>query len=152
MDGAPRMLLEHIVDVLETRDFAFANDVDAFVHPADGRTERNAVVTNFAGAFELLEGFPNCVICHLLHSNVVQLQQIDSIRFQSLQRRLRRTHNCVRRKILRDLALPASAGFAMSDEIVANLGGDHDFIAIFGEGLCDVFLAQAVAVSIGRIK
>ena len=90
------MLLEHIVDVLHARDLAFANDVDAFVHPADGGSKRDAVVTNFAGAFQLRERFPNCVICHLLHSNVVQLQQVDSIRFQSLQRRLCRTHDCVR--------------------------------------------------------
>ena len=40
----------------------------------------------------------------------------------------------------------------MSDEIVANLGGDHDLVAIFWESLCDVFLAQAIAVSIGGIK
>ena len=40
----------------------------------------------------------------------------------------------------------------MGDEIVANLGRDHDLVAIFRESLCDVFLAQAIAVSIGRIK
>jgi hypothetical protein len=40
----------------------------------------------------------------------------------------------------------------MGDEIVANLGSDHDLVAIFREGLCDVFLAQTVPVSIGRIE
>ena len=73
VDGASGMLLEHIVDVLHARDLAFANDVDAFVHPADGGSKRDAVVTNFAGAFEFREGFPKSVICHLLHSNIVQL-------------------------------------------------------------------------------
>ena len=78
VDGASGMLFEHIIDVLQARDFAFANDVDPFVHPADGGSKRDAVITNFAGAFELLERFPNCVVCHLLHSNIVQLQQIKT--------------------------------------------------------------------------
>ena len=40
----------------------------------------------------------------------------------------------------------------MGDKVVANLGGDHDLVAIFWERLRDVFLAQAVAVSIRRIE
>ena len=90
------MLLEHIVNVLQACEFAFANGVDAFIHPADGGPERDAVVTNFAGAFELLERFPKCVILHLLHSNVVQLQQIDPIRLQSLQCGIRCAHDRIR--------------------------------------------------------
>ena len=73
VDGASRMLLEHIVDVLHARDLALADGVDAFVHPADGRPEGDTVVTNFAGAFELLERFPKRVVLHLFHSDVVQL-------------------------------------------------------------------------------
>ena len=94
--GASRVLLEHIVNVLQAREVTFADGVDAFVHPADRRAKGNAVVTNFAGAFELLERFPKRVIRHLFHSNVVQLQQVDPIRFQPFQRRLRRTHDRVR--------------------------------------------------------
>src|SRR5438046_8759587 len=48
LDGASWMLLEHIVNVLQACEFAFANGVDAFIHPADGGPERDAVVTNFA--------------------------------------------------------------------------------------------------------
>src|SRR2546423_11567767 len=57
VNGASGMLFEHIVDVLHARDLPFANDVDAFVHPADGGSKRDAIVTNFAGAFELRERF-----------------------------------------------------------------------------------------------
>jgi hypothetical protein len=40
----------------------------------------------------------------------------------------------------------------VGDEIVANLGRNHDFVAIFWEGLCDVLLAHAIAISIGGIE
>ena len=40
----------------------------------------------------------------------------------------------------------------MSDEIVTNLGGDDDLIALFRKSLCDQFFAEAVAISIGGIE
>ena len=57
-----------------------------------------------------------------------------------------------RRKILRDLALTAAAAFAVSDEVVADLGRDHDFVALLRESLRDQLFAQAVAVGVGGVK
>ena len=42
------ILLEHIVNVLDAGDVAFANAIHSFVKPADRRPERDAVVTNFS--------------------------------------------------------------------------------------------------------
>src|SRR6266404_1161391 len=44
--GTPRMLLEHVVNVLQARDVALANAIDAFVKPADCWTQRNSIVPN----------------------------------------------------------------------------------------------------------
>src|SRR5439155_25812277 len=55
-------------------------------------------------------------------------------------------------KILSDFALPASPGLTVGNEIITNIGGDHDFVAIFRKRFGDVFLAQTVSVSIGGIE
>ena len=133
-------------------DVAFAKGIDPLIHPANRRPERNTVVANFASALQLLEGFPEGVVLYLFHPDVVQLQQIDPIRFQSSKGRIGRAHNRVRRKILRDFALPASARFAVSDKVIADLGRDRDLVAIFRERLGDVFLAQTIAISIRCIE
>src|SRR6266513_331539 len=82
----------------------------------------------------------------------MQLEEIDMVGLQPLQRRVRRSFDRFRRKILRNLALTAAAGFAVMDEIVSDLGRDRDLIALFWERLGNQLLAQSVAVSISRIK
>ena len=72
--------------------------------------------------------------------------------FNRFKRRVRRAHDRVGRKILRNFALTASARFAVRDKIVADLGRDHDFIALIRKCLRDQFFAQAVAVGIGGIE
>ena len=51
LHGTTGMLLEHVVNVLDAGDVAFPDAVDAFIKPADRRTERDAVMTNFSGRF-----------------------------------------------------------------------------------------------------
>ena len=72
--------------------------------------------------------------------------------FRSLERSVGRANDRVRRKILRDFALTAAARFAMRDKIVADLGRDHDFIALIRKRLRDQFFAQSVAVGVGCIE
>src|SRR5581483_364951 len=45
--GPARMLLQHVVNVLDAGDVALPDAIDAFVEPSDGRPERDAVVTDF---------------------------------------------------------------------------------------------------------
>src|SRR5260370_41163168 len=71
---------------------------------------------------------------------------------QPFERGVGRALDRFRRTILRDLALTATARFAMVHEIVADLGCDGYFIALFWERLGDQFLAQTVAISIGCIE
>ena len=46
LHGATGMLLQQVVDVLDTGDFAFANAINAFVEPPDRRTERDAGIAD----------------------------------------------------------------------------------------------------------
>ena len=124
----------------------------SFIEPADRRPERNAVVTNFSVALQFLERLPDRIIIDLLHPDVVQLQQIDPVRFQSLQRRIGRARDRLRRKILRNFALAAAARFTVRDKIVADLCRDHDFIALIRESLRDQFFAQSISIGVGRIE
>src|SRR5439155_25300626 len=48
VNGVSGMLLEHVVDVLHTRDVSFANAIRSLVEPANRRPERNSVITNFS--------------------------------------------------------------------------------------------------------
>src|SRR4029453_5452579 len=45
VEGAPGMLLKHVVDVLQTRHVALTNTIRSLIQPANRRPERNAVVT-----------------------------------------------------------------------------------------------------------
>src|SRR6266478_10045800 len=74
------------------------------------------------------------------------------IGLQPFQRRVRCSLDCLRRKILWDLALTAAARFAVVDEIITDLGRDRDFIALFWERLGNQFFAQPVAIRVGRIE
>ncbi len=105
---AARVLLEHIVDVLHARDLPLADGVYPFVQPADGRPERDAVMAHLSLLLERLERAPDRVVIHLLHADVVELQKVDAVRPQPLQRRIGGAHQRLGREILRDLPLPAS--------------------------------------------
>src|SRR5258708_1054283 len=71
---------------------------------------------------------------------------------QPFQRRVGRALDRFRRKILRDLALTATARFAMVHEIVADLGCVGYFIALFWRVFGDEFLGETVGISIGCIE
>src|SRR5205814_8950546 len=62
VDGASGMLLEHIVVVLHARDLAFANGVDAFIHPVYGRSVIVTIVAKFAGILDMHYGHTTLVI------------------------------------------------------------------------------------------
>src|SRR6266404_508666 len=149
---AAGMLFENIVNVLQARDFALANAIYAFIKPADRRSERDAVVTNFSGGLQFLKRCPERVVVNLFHSDVVQLQKIDMIGSQSLQRRVGCARDCFRRKILRNFALTTAARFAVMHEIVTHLCRNHDFISLFWKSFRDQLLAEAVPVSIGGVE
>jgi hypothetical protein len=99
----------------------------------------------------LLEGFPDRVVGNLFHPDIVELQKIDPIRFESFQGGLSGPDHCFRRKILRDFSLPASFVPVM-DKIVPDLGRYHNLITLVGKRLCDQFFAQTVPVGIRCIK
>ena len=82
----------------------------------------------------------------------MQLEQIDAIGLQALERCIGRAHDGLGRKILRNFALAAAARFAVGDEIVADLRRDHDFIALVRKSLRDQLFAQAIPVGIGRVE
>ena len=78
--------------------------------------ERDPVVADLSGGLELFQRGPERVIRDLFHPDVVQLQQIDPVGLQPLQRGIGRPHDGCRRKILGNLALSAPARFAMRDK------------------------------------
>src|SRR5439155_5641980 len=46
--GAPGMLLEHVVDMLQARHVAFANAIPSLEQPPNRRPQGDAVITNFS--------------------------------------------------------------------------------------------------------
>ena len=48
VQGAAGVLLKHVVNVLHTTDIALPNRFEAFIKPADGWPERDAIGANFA--------------------------------------------------------------------------------------------------------
>ena len=81
--------------------------LDAFVEPADRRSERDAVHANLAFALERFEQLPERVVVDLRHARVVHLIDVDVVGLQTAQRRLERLAHERRREILRQLGLPA---------------------------------------------
>src|SRR5882724_11231125 len=82
----------------------------------------------------------------------MQLEEIDMVGLQTFQRGIGRSLDRFRRKILRDLALTAAAGFAVVDEIITDLGRDRNLAALFWERLGNQFFAQPVSISVGRVE
>ncbi len=82
----------------------------------------------------------------------MQLKEIDPVRLQPFQRRVGRARNGFRRKILRDLALTASARLTVMNKIVANLCRNHDLIPLIRESFRDQFFAQSVSVRVSGIE
>ena len=128
---APGVLLQHVINMLHAGDLPLADAIHALVQPADRRPERNAVMPDLPLRLQPLQRPPDRVVIHLLHADVMQLQQIDPIRLQPREGRVRGAHQRLRRKILRDLALPPAALVAVLHEVVADLGRDHDLVRWF---------------------
>src|ERR1700719_3402356 len=112
------MLFEDVVDVLRAGDLAFANAIRSFVMPADRRTERDSVITNLAAAFQFLEHGPKSIVIDLLHPNVVQLQQVDMLCFEPLERGVGGAGDCFGGEILRNFALTSPARFTVMNKII----------------------------------
>ena len=148
---AARMRLERIIDVLHDIGPAALDAIDALVKPADGGPERRAVCADFPFLHELVHQFPQRVVLDLRHADVVELQDVDVVGVKALQRLFHRLADEGDGKVLRDFAL-ALALVAVVVKIVADLGRNHDLVALFGERPGDELLAVAVAVGISGIE
>jgi hypothetical protein len=125
--------------------------IEALVKPADGRADRGAVGADFALLHELFHERPERVVLHLRHADVVELEHVDAVGVQALERFFHRVADERDGEILRDFAL-ALALLAVGVEVVADLRGDDDLVALRGEGLGDELLAVAVAVGVGGVE
>src|SRR4029453_10526480 len=106
----------------------------------------------FPLGLQFLGRVPERAIIDLFHPNVVQLEQIDPICLQTLQRRICRVHDAFRRKILRNFPLTASARLTVMDKIVTDLGCDHDLIPLFRKRFGDQLFTQTVSISISGVE
>src|SRR3954453_7546308 len=82
----------------------------------------------------------------------MQLEQIDPVSLQTLQGRVRGASDRIRRKILWNLSLAASARFAVMDKVVADLGRDHNFIPLVRERPGNQLFTKPVSISVSRIE
>src|SRR4029077_7562191 len=103
---------------------------------------------NQASFTQLFERFPNTIIAHLFHTDIVKLQEVDPIRFEPFQGRLSGAHYRLRREILRNLTL-AAPFVPVMDKIVSNLCRYHNLIPLVQKSLGDQLSAQAVPVCVG---
>ena len=100
---------------------------------------------------QVLQCLPKIILVHLFHPDVVQLQKIDVIGRESLERGLRGQADGFRPEILGDFTLAASL-LSVIHEIVADFRRDDDLVALSAEGLGDEFLAAPVSIGIGGIE
>src|SRR5581483_1416427 len=144
------VLLEQVVDDLQRVHAAGAQRLVAVLGAADRGAERQAVGANLSLALEAVELGEQVVAPNGVHAGVVKLVKIDVIRGQAAQALLERFADEGGREVLRQLAL-ARARAAVAVEVVAELGGDDDAVALAAEGLRQDGLAQAVAVGVGGV-
>ena len=81
----------------------------------------------------------------------MELQKIDPICLQSFQGGFSGANHCFRRKILRNLSLPAPFVPVMH-KIVADLRRYHNLITLVGKRLGDQLFAQSISVGISCIE
>ena len=72
------------------------------------RPEREPVGADFPLLAQILQHGPDRVVLDLLHADVVQLQNVDAVRLQPRQRRVRRAPDGLRPEILRNFPLAAA--------------------------------------------
>ena len=137
--------------MLEDVGTAALDAVDAFVEPADGGAERGAVGANFSLLNKLVHELPEGVVLDLRHADIVELEDVDVVGGEALEGFVHGFADEGHGEVLRDFAL-AAAFVAVLVEVVADLGGDDDLVALVGEGPGDEFLAVAVAVGVGGIE
>src|ERR1700752_4158075 len=77
LDRLTWMLFQYVIDVLYAGEVAFLYATNAFIEPADSRTQRHTIVTDFSGLLQFIQRFPGLIVIDLFHADIVKLQQID---------------------------------------------------------------------------
>src|ERR1700674_418123 len=149
-----RVLLEDIPDHLDSPDVALPlAELNSFIQPPDCRTESYAPHSDETLVLHLAEGVPDRRVAHVLHFDVVQLQDIDVVRLEALEALVESEPHVVAIELLRQLALaaPRCLGGRIVD-VVADLRRIDDIPALSTESLGELLLTSAVAVGVGGVK
>src|SRR5207249_9378535 len=90
--GPAGVLLQHVINVLETGYIALPDAIDSLVKPSNSRAESNSGITDLSTGFQSVDCSPKRVIINLLHPDIVQLQKIDVIGLETFQGCFRIAH------------------------------------------------------------
>src|SRR3954466_14540381 len=83
---AARMLLEDVPDHLDGPDVALTlAELHSLIEPADCRPERRTPHLDEALGLQLAKRFPDRSVAHVLHLDVVELENVDMISLESLE-------------------------------------------------------------------
>ena len=142
-------LLQDTVDDLHCADAAMHGGF-AFFEPADIRAYGGGVVADLALINQLFEGLENFVSFEGFHAGIVQLVEVYVVGVQTTQ--------ALFAGVTDEVGFEALGAFLVSDarnvvvEVVAELGADDNFVAMFGQGLGKDFFAVALSVGVGGIE
>src|SRR3954470_19323579 len=148
------MLLEDIPDHLNGADIALAlAQLHRLVQPPDRRSERGAPDLDQAFLLHLTQGAPDRCVTHVLHLDVVKLEDVDVIGLQPLETLVDGKAHVVAVELLRQLALSTARSLRLwIIDVVADFGRVDDFVPAAAERRGELSLAAPIPVGVGSIE
>src|SRR6266576_5049355 len=152
--SASWMLLEDVPDHLNGPDVALPlAKLHCFVQPSYRGTERSAPDADQAFILHLAQLLPDRGVAHVLHLDVVKLEDIDVVCLEALQTLVEREAHIVAVELLRQLTLSASCGLCGGIvDVVSDLGRIQHIGSLSAKSLRELPLATTAAVGVGGVE
>ncbi len=148
------LLLENVPDHLNGVHVRLAlAQLDGFVQPADRGTECCAPDLDEPLILHFAQRLPDGSVAHVVHLDVMELENVDVIRLETLEALVHREAHVVAVESLRELILSAARGLrGFVIDVVADFGSVHDLAALSAKRFRELALAAAIAVRVGGVE
>ena len=122
----------------------------ALVAPPDRRAQRGAVDADLALGHQVLQQRPHVVALHRVHPRVVELVDVDPVGLEALQGLLEVRPQERRVPVVGPLAVPGPV--VLDEDVVAELRGDGDLVALRAQRLRQQPVGAALRVRVGGVE
>ena len=145
-----RVLLHDAVDDLERGDAALLHRSLALLEPADVGAQGYPIVAYLPLFDQVVQRVEDLVVLDGADARVVELVQVDVVGLQPDEALLTSVADEFGRVVLRALRVSLPGGVRV--EVVAELGGDHDVVALLPQRLGQDSLSVPDAVGVSRVE